>query len=173
MDVPARLKWRKEPERYAAYPVGSIHADRLAWIAPNIARYQSWKWVVSWERWFAESGVADSKQEAADRATEAWWRLVQTDIPRDVDLETSMIVARLLVRPVPNSLFDEDADYLRKVMWALNNVYRTEIIEGVPAIRNLYDQLSAEFARRRETGEIPDQPKGEAISNGYRRRRRR
>lgn len=83
-----------------------------------------------------------------------------------------MIVARLLVRPVPNSLFAEDADFLRKVMWTLNNVYRAEIAEGVPAVRNLYDQLSAEFARRGETAEIPDQPKGEAISSGYRRRRR-
>lgn len=173
MDVPARLKWRKEAERYAAYPVGSIHADRLAWIAPNIGRYQSWKWVVRWERWFVEAGIADSKQEAADQATEAWWRLVQTEIPRDVDLETSIIVARLLVRPVPNSLFAEDAEFLRKVMWTLNDVYRAEIAESVPAVRNLYDQLSVEFARRRETGEIPDQPKGEAISSGHRRRRRR
>jgi hypothetical protein len=173
MDVPARLKWCKETERYAAYPVGSVHRDRLAWIAPNISRYRSWKWVVCWERWFVESGIANSKQEAADKATEAWWRLVQTEIPRDVDLETSMIVARLLVRPVPNSLFAEDAEFLRKVMWTLNNVYRAEIAKGVPAVRNLYDQLSAEFARRRETGEIPDRLKGKAISSGYRRRRRR
>lgn len=84
-----------------------------------------------------------------------------------------MIVARLLVCPMPNSLFAEDAEFLRKVMWTLNNVYRAEIAEGVPAVRNLYDQLSAEFARRRETGEIPHQPKREAISSGYQRRRRR
>ncbi|ODT64752.1 MAG: hypothetical protein ABS75_34165 [Pelagibacterium sp. SCN 63-23] len=173
MDAPARLKWRKEAERYAAYPVGPIHADRLAWIAPNIGRYQSWKWVVRWEHWFAEAGIADSKQAAADQATEAWWRLVQTEIPRDVDLEACMIVARLLVRPVPNSLFTEDVEFLKKVMWTLNNVYRTEIVESVPAVRNFYEQLSAEFARRRRTGEILDQPDSGTNSSVSRRRRRR
>lgn len=173
MEGAARLKWRAEKERYAAYPLGSIYPDRLAWIAPNIGRRGSWQWAVRWEGWFSSSGVSESKQEAADCATEAWWRLVQTEIPRDVDLEAAMIVARLQVRPVPNSLFAEDDEYLRKVMWTLNNVYAAEIAEGVPIVRNLYDQLGAEFARRRETGEIPDQPKGEAISSGYRRRRRR
>jgi hypothetical protein len=116
MNAPARLKWQREKDRFAAYPVGSIHTDRLAWIAPNIAQCGSWNWGVKWAGWFSFGDVAGSKQSAADQATEAWWRLVQTEIPRDVDLEACMIVARAMVRPVPNSLWAEDTAFLRKVM---------------------------------------------------------
>jgi hypothetical protein len=59
------------------------------------------------------------------------------------------------------------------VMWQLHHVYGAEIAAGAPPVRNLYDQLSTEFARRREIGEIPDQPKGEAVSSGYKRRKSR
>lgn len=183
MDVPSRLKWRKEKDRFVAHPTATDQKERLAEVwhhrsgyntnTEPYGPYEIWAWRVHWNGWFSESGFQPSKQAAADAATEAWWKNIQTEIPRNESLEAAMIVARAMVRPPPNSLFSEEAEYLRTVMWHLHNVYSAEIAAGLPAVKNLYDQISAEFARRRESGEIPDQPKGEAFSTGYRRRRRR
>lgn len=182
MDVPARLKWRKEKDRYAAYPTATDRQERYAeirlynsgWNTDSTPhkRFESWLWRVQWEGWFAEYGFWNSKQGAADQATEAWWRCVQSEIPRDVDMEVAMIVARALVMPLPNSLYAEDAEFLQKVNWHLHEVYRAEIAAGVPSLKNMSEQLSAELFRRREAGEYkerePVQP-----SPTFRRRRRR
>jgi len=183
MDVPARLKWRREKDRFAAYPTATEPDQRYAalWLyragaagnSNHFEKWESWAWIVKWEGWFVESGHAPSKQAAADQATEAWWKHVQTDIPRNIDLEAAMIAARALVRPPPNSLFAEDTDYLRKVLWHLHRSYGEEIAQGLPAVRNLYDQISAELFRRRESGETPEPPVlGPAMVGTYRRRRR-
>lgn len=182
MDAPARLKWRKEQEQFAAYPTATDRVERHAIIRlmyretdtsvqPH-RQWESWFWRVRWGGWFVETGYGSSKQEAADRATEAWWRNVQTDIPRNVDLEAAMIVARALVQPPPNSLFAEDAEYLRKVHWHLRQVYGQEIAAGMPALANLNEQLTAELARRREAGEYKE-PEPYKPSHPVRRRRRR
>jgi len=178
-----RLKWRKEVDRFVAYPTATDHEQRYAEIRLHSTGYntdvlpygptQHWLWRVRWDGWFAEHGFWPDKQGAADKATDAWWRCVQTEPPRNIDLEAAMVVARPPVQPVPNSLFAEDAEFLRKVMWHLHRAYGEEIAAEHPVLSNLYRQISSEFARRRESGEIPDQPKGEAISGGYRRRRRR
>lgn len=156
MDVPARLKWRKEQDRFAAYPLGSILPDRVAWIATNPSSLARWKWVVSWEGWFTQSGFASDKQHAADQATEAWWRLVQTEVPRDIDFDATRIVAQVLVRPLPNSLFAEDGAFLQKVLWHLKNVFQEEIAAAnVPVVvTDLVAQLEGEIERRMESGEI-------------------
>lgn len=156
MDVPARLKWQKEQDRFAAYPVGSILPDRVAWIARYTPVYQAWKWVVSWEGWFSDSGVGESKQHAADLATAAWWRLVQTEVPRDVDFDATRIVAQVLVRPVPNDLFAEDGPFLQTVLWHLRNVYRDDLVAGSAPVRvtDLIIELSAEVERRIAAGEL-------------------
>lgn len=156
MDVPARLNWRKEKDRFAAYPLGPILPDRLAWIAPFGPVHRSWKWVVSWEGWFSEHGIAPGKQEAADEATRAWWRLVQTEVPRDVDFDATRIVAQALVKPVPNSLYHEDGPFLQKVLWHLMNVHGQEVATGdAPArIVDLIAQLEAEIERRFQSGEL-------------------
>jgi hypothetical protein len=156
MDVPLRLKWRKESDRFAAYPLSINLPDRVAWIAPYTPVYQSWKWVVSWEGWFTHSGTACGKQEAADRATEAWWRLVQTEVPRDVDFDATRIVAQIVVRPIPNSLFAEDGAFLQKVQWHLRNVFRDELAQGnaPPAVADLDGMLEREIERRHEDGEL-------------------
>lgn len=112
-------------------------------------RSESWLWLVKWEGWFAEHGYWDCKQGTDDKATEAWWRCVQSEILRDVDMEVAMIVARALVMPLPNSLFSEDAKFLQKLLWHLYEVYRAEIVAGHPRLTNLSEQLSAELFRRR------------------------
>ncbi len=176
MTVPARLKWVKEKDRFAAYPTATDRQERFAavWLLhDSYYGWQTWHWVAEWSGWFSEAGTATSKQEAADLATEAWWRSVQTEIPRNLDLEAAMIVARASVSPVPNSVFAEDPEFLRTILWHLHSVYKDEIAGRVQPVRNLYDQISNELFRRRETGEIPDLPKSEAISSGYKRRRRR
>lgn len=182
MEVPARLKWRKEDERFVAYPTATDREERFAsvrlyntgWNTDRTPhkRFESWLWMVKWEGWFYEHGFWDSKQGAADKATEVWWTCVQTEPPRDVDMEVAMIVARALVRPVPNSLFSEDAQFLQKVTWHLHQVYKAEIAAGEPTLENLSDQLSAELFRRREAGEYKEAEPYQS-SPTFRRRRRR
>ena len=182
MDVPARLKWKKIDKRFVAYPTATDHEERYAEITLQHTGYNTniephgptehWLWRVRWDGWFVDHGFSDSKQSAADRATEAWWKWVQTEIPRDVDMEVAIIVARAMVRPIPNSLFSESADFLRSVTWHLHQTYREEIAAGTPALKNLSEQLSAELFRRREAGEYKE-PEPYKPSEGMRRRRRR
>lgn len=174
MDVPARLKWRRELDRYAAYPTATEPNDRFAAVKlirdgydggrVELVQVRTWHWHVRWEGWFQESGIGSSKQEAADRATAAWWRNIQTDIPRDVEFEAAMIAARALVQPPPNSLFAEDAEFLRKVLWHVHNVYSAEIAAGLPGVKNLYDQISQELYRRRISGETSEPGTGSKAS---------
>lgn len=127
---------------------------------------------MKWEGWFVEHGYWDSKQGAVDKATEAWWRCVQSEIPRDVDMEVAMIVARALVMPIPNSLFSEDAKFLQKITWHLHEVFRAEIAAGHPKLANLSEQLSAELFRRREAGEYEEREPVQPSPTFPRRRRR-
>lgn len=105
-----------------------------------------------WDEWFSRCGFADSKKKAADRATAAWWRLVQTDIPRNVDLEAAMIVAGVLVRPMPNNLLGEDTEFLQRVMSNLAIVYAQELRdEALPGlVEAMMTRLSEELFRRRQ-----------------------
>lgn len=158
MRVLQRLKWIREKDRFAAYPVGHDMSRRGAFIAPNTGRTGSWTWTAIWDGWFAESGIGETKQEAADAATEAWWRLVGTDIPRDVETEVAVLVARAPVMPPPNSLFAEDRDYLVRLSRALASLYAAELkAERLPpAIKNLMENLSAELYRRRINAEVAE-----------------
>lgn len=156
MQVPTRLKWRKENGRFASYPMGLIHPDRLAIVQqkehlPNSA---PWFWQATWPGWFSAHGNCISKQEAADLATQAWWAGVATHIPRDIDAEVDVIVARALVLPPPNSLFAEDSKYLRKVLGTIRRLHEQEMrADALPApLKNLVSTLSEELYRRRLRG---------------------
>ena len=153
MQVPARLRWTVEQGRFAAYPIGSDRRDRLAIVQHQAHRPTGlqWFWAVRWPGWFADDGVAADKQEAADRATEAWWRLIVTPQPRDVDAELDVIVARILVMPLPNSLLMESTDYLQRLNQMLARNYAAEMKAETtpPAVRNVLASLSAELYRRR------------------------
>ena len=158
MPVLQRLKWTKQQDRFAAYPVGFDQARRFVSIWPNPGRSNTWAWNAIWDGWFAESGVGESKQEAADAATEAWWRLVATPIPRDVEGEIAVLIARAPVMPPPNSLFSEDRDYLVRLNRALASLYAAELrSEQLPApIKSLMENLSAELYRRRLNPEVAE-----------------
>lgn len=147
MWVPQRLKWIKEKERFAAYPVGFDQPRRYASLWPNTGRTGSLAWNVI-------TGISESKQEAADAATEAWWRLVVTPIPRDVEHEIAVLVARAPVMPPPNNLFSEERSYLVQLNRALALLYAAELHSQQlpPPIKNLMETLSAELYRRRITG---------------------
>ncbi|WP_316358961.1 hypothetical protein [Devosia sp.] len=151
MAVVQRLKWFKEQQRFAAYPVGFGPHHGCAAVWPNIGRYGSWAWSVIWDGWFGEDGIAESKQEAADAATAAWWKLVATPIPRDVESEIAVLIARAPVMPPPNHLLTEDRDYLVRLNRALALQYADELRSGqLPGpIKNLMESLSAELYRRR------------------------
>lgn len=154
MQVSVRLKWRKEQNRFSAYPVGLEHPERCAFVQPNVGRHDSWLWAVSWPGWFSNNGFGNSKQEAADAATDAWWAAVATPIPRDVDLEIDILLARVLVVPPPNHLYGETSDFLRKLMHSLRRQYEAEMrAETTPRqVADLMANLSAELFRRREAG---------------------
>lgn len=100
------------------------------------------------------SGVAESKQAAADAATEAWWSLVMAPIPRDVEHEITVLVARAPVMPPPNSLLNEERDYLVRLNRALALLYAAELRSEQlpPPIKNLMETLSSELYRRRISG---------------------
>ena len=184
MGVPARLKWGKGMRGFAAYPVGTHSDGRYAeiWLymsgmdtdhTPH-TKVESWCWIVNWAGWFSVHGFSPSKQEAADKATEAWWTAILTEIPRDIDLEATMIAARVLVRPPPNSLFGEETAFLRKVQWNLTRIYEEEVKrDAAPApVKELMSRLSEELYRRQLAEPEPEKP-DLVISGGYRRRRRR
>jgi len=161
MLVSARLKWRKEQTRFTAYPVGLDHPERCAFVHPNVGRFGSWIWGIGWPGWFSNNGFGNSKQEAADAATDAWWVAVATPLPRDVDLEIDVLIARVLVVPPPNHLYGESAEFLRKLMQGLRRQYEAEMrAETTPRqVADLMGNLSAELFRRRQAGQ--SEPKDE------------
>jgi hypothetical protein len=162
-----RLKWTKCRERgFRAYPAGHSHGvGRCAWIflqlntldtsTKEFRRSESWHWSVQWDGWFAASGSATGKQDAADRATAAWWEHIAEPLPRNVELEVDMIIARVLVMPPPNSVFQEDMAFLQRLNRSLFSLYEQEIkAERAPElVRDLLANLSTELYRRREAGE--------------------
>lgn len=146
-----RLKWVKEKQRFAAYPVGVGPHYGCAALWPNIAQHGTWAWSVTWDRWFNETGIGGGKQDAADAATAAWWKLVATPIPRDVESEIAVLIARAPVMPPPNHLLTEDRDYLVRLNRALALQYADELRSQQlpPPIKHLMESLSAELYRRR------------------------
>lgn len=161
MDVPARLKWRVEGARFVAYPAGDDYRERRAEVQflgkmslGDQVGVPRWRWSVQWTGWFSVDGHGADKQDAADKATEAWWRQICTPIPRDVDTEIDVIVARILVMPPPNSVLQEDTAYLQRLNWLLFERFKAEIeAEAVPMpVRNLLAGISAELYRRRLAG---------------------
>jgi hypothetical protein len=125
------------------------------------------------EGWFAVNGYAEGKQQAADRATEEWWKAVDTELPRNMALEAAMVVARVLVRPMPNSLLAEDTAFLQSVMWHLMNVYGDEIKHDTmpEPVKLMVDRLSDELLVRRQAGEYREREP--YVPSTPRRRRRR
>ena len=136
-----------------AYPVGRRHPERCAAIEwrEHLPVERQWFWVVSWPKWFEHSGQAADKQTAADAATGAWWAHVATPIPRDVETEIDVLVARVLVVPPPNYLFSEDSQFLRKLINALRLQFEAHMWAGEtpPVVEDLLANLSAELFRRR------------------------
>lgn len=161
-----RLKWTKDRKRgFRAYPAGhSLGIQRCAWIFRQMTsldtstmefkRSESWYWSVQWEGWFQSSGSASGKQEAADKATAAWWVHIANPLPRNVELEMDIIVARILVMPPPNSVLTEDTAFLQRLNKLLFTQFADEIkADAAPMpVRNLLAGLSAELYRRRLRG---------------------
>jgi hypothetical protein len=115
---------------------------------------KQWLWAISWPKWFEQNGQAADKQAAADAATEGWWAHVATPIPRDVETEIDLLVARVLVVPPPNYLFSEDSEFLRKLINALRLQFEPQMrAGGTPkVVEDLLANLSAELYRRRLDG---------------------
>ena len=142
-----------------AYPTGRAHPERAAVIQwrQHLPVDRQWFWVVTWPKWFNQNGQAADKQAAADAATEAWWSHVATPIPRDVETEIDVLVARVLVVPPPNYLFSEDSEFLRKLINALRLQFEAQMRSGETptVVEDLLANLSAELYRRRVGGRHP------------------
>lgn len=73
-----RLPWKRQhadPESYIAHPEGDGTAPRARIeYAMSRPRETCWLWWAIWPGRFNVTGSAGSKQDAADRATEAYWR---------------------------------------------------------------------------------------------------
>ncbi|GEM_PF-1106722 len=166
MAVPARLKWRREGRGFKAYPMGFHQPERCAQVElmgthtiADTVGVKMWRWSVTWPGWFDRGGSTGSKQDSADRATQAWWEGVASPIPRDVKTEIAIIAARVLVLPVPNSIYGEDAPFLRSLLQTLRLQYDEEMQRNqLPApVKNLMSQLSEELYRRRLAGQSMDE----------------
>ena len=117
---------------------------------------RQWFWVVAWPKWFEQNGQEADKQAAADEATKAWWTHVATPIPRDVETEIDVLVARVLVVPPTNYLFSEDSEFLRKLINALRLQFEGQMRVGETprVVEDLLANLSAELYRRRAAGRV-------------------
>lgn len=146
---PMRRRWRQPG---LLHEIGQPQARAI--LCQGLERAASWSWLGEWSGWFADSATCESKQDAADAATEAWWKWVQTDIPRDTDTEIAVIAARVLVMPPPNHLNTESAAYLRKLIGTLRIQCEAELrADSVPRpAADLIANLSAELYRRRLAG---------------------
>nr|WP_314255911.1 hypothetical protein [uncultured Devosia sp.] len=118
-----------------------------------------------WDGWFVEHGFAENQQAAADRAIAARWKWIQTDIPRDIELEVAMFAARVMIMRVPNSLFAEKRRFSiwscgisRKCIGPKSKATRP------PKANNLMEQLSVELSRRRVAGEEIGEPKPKCLA---------
>lgn len=85
-----RLPWQPATDGpgFRSYPDGKKY--RYAAIWPDAgAKHGKWRWLVrldppnkaagDFEAGKYRNGVADTKQEAADAATEAWWEMTGTE----------------------------------------------------------------------------------------------
>ena len=151
MSPVARLKWRKEAGRFAAYPLGTHHPEMVALVTPPAHANGNWAWRITWPKWFLLQGFGVDKQAAADKATEEWWKSVATDVPRDIETEVLLIAARVMVRPPPNSLYAEDSAFLASLMNTVRLQYKDELKhDALPRpVKDLISNLSEELFRRR------------------------
>lgn len=96
-----RLAWKRQhtdPQGYIAYPEGEETAP-MARIEFSVSRPRAtaWSWWVAWPGRFNDYGAADTKQAAAHRATEAYWRQIEATLQWTLPAEP-------LVPPVVASL---------------------------------------------------------------------
>ncbi|GHA13201.1 hypothetical protein GCM10007989_04730 [Devosia pacifica] len=148
-----RLPWQRSTsgDWFVAYP--DDHPDHAATVRhmPQAVGQEKWQWSVFWEGRFGEFGMAADRQAAADAATEAWHRLIETTkVPRDVVGEIDAMLDRLSQR-IPAGLLEEDTEYLHKVLNQIRVRWETAIrLDRMePNIKRLMEAVSAELYRRR------------------------
>ncbi|GHA15015.1 hypothetical protein GCM10007989_07200 [Devosia pacifica] len=101
--------------------------------------------------------MAPDRQAAADAATEAWHRLVETtEVPRDVMGEIDAMLDRAS-GGVPADLLSEDSDYLRLVLSRIQKRWEAAIKFDrlPPGAQRIMEAVSAELYRRRVSESDP------------------
>lgn len=159
-----RLPWRRSPGGgFVAYPEGERRADRMAEITRANDGGPDWHWRVLYDiaaRW----GAADTRQQAADAATEAWAGTMaeaarlEADAAAELELEIACAVAavdgdaRRLgdIAAAPYSRLIRANRHLRRHLEAaLRDGHDTGPVEAV--LRAVSDEL----ASRRRRGASP------------------
>jgi hypothetical protein len=152
-----RLEWQRNPAGgFVAHPEGVEHPDcrAIIWLGVHLSPDHQWQWAAGWSKRFQYSGMAPTKQAAADAATEAWWRGKAMPIPRDIDGEIEAILDAILSKPPAPDLLGEDSGYLRRLMHLARARWEVDMIrETVPVqVKELMAALSQELYRRRIGG---------------------
>ncbi|HTJ58040.1 MAG TPA: hypothetical protein VL418_10805 [Devosiaceae bacterium] len=160
----ARLPWRRQPQGgFIAYPNGEDSPEQRATLfwTPKAAHEPEgapeWHWLVEWEGRFRFADNAYSKQQGADRATEAWWlEIALADRREREERPIRVFINRLL----ETGLYDlADIDFqnlpqpqLAKLMDDLTAIWRGQKDGGSiyrKQIHEVIKVLSMELFRRR------------------------
>lgn len=147
---PTRLPWQSFPEGgFIAYPDGEEHRDRFATLSTLISS-GGWTWTVR-SADAVITGYAASKQAAADAATEAWPKVVETACQLAAtaarDAQRLAMIDAIADDPDPDlsSFGVEEANY-ENLMWIMDRIRSRA---RTPGILKLMQALSAQFYKLR------------------------
>jgi hypothetical protein len=154
-----RLPWtrRESGTGFVAYPdITCPEARAQVQFNATLPIGRQWQWSVQWPDRFRQNGQASDKQAAADEATAAWHKLAATTAaPRNVRADIEALLEAIESAPPPAALWEEDSDYLRKVLWHIKERWGEEIRhERTPApVSELMTRISEILYRRRTNGQ--------------------
>lgn len=146
-----RLIWRRvAPRTFIAYPTGDT--DKYARVgATSIVPTDGyrWSWTVEWKGRFQAVGLTETKQRAADAATEAWWaQVAKTDAAEAERAALEAVLARIEAGQFNPSELDLRAPY-DDLMRLMDQCVRRRPGAANPEGYNaVIKALSAEFYRR-------------------------
>jgi hypothetical protein len=146
-----RLPWVKTAENeYIAHPEGDETKPLVrVWLDINRPAESQWRWTVDYPGWFSSSGHAGNPKEASGDATNSWYTLKQTPVPRDIEADLAAAVLSIEAGSLPD--LSDDSEFLRRLI----NVLRIKHLPGQnpppppEPIRKAFAALSDEMFRRR------------------------
>jgi hypothetical protein len=161
-----RLPWRRDPRGgFIAYPDGDEHPDRCArvYYAPtSTGGVNVWHWWTSYGK-AHQSGVASSKQSAAEVATTVWPQMAEeaekTDAAEQEARELVDIIAAAVDDGDATRLDVANASYQRLINanWHLRKHLERRLHAGEPTgnVEAVMAAISSELYARRRRRKTP------------------